>query len=135
MSRSSAHSNVAPGWSASNVKVAPVLSVCRAGVVRSVVSGGGVTLQLRLAGVRSTLPAASMARTRSWCTPTDRSVYWTGELHELKATPSREHSNVELASLEENARVACVLPVSVGGPESIVVCGAVVSGGGWMVQE
>ena len=98
-----------------------------------VVSGGGVTLQLRLAGVRSTLPAASMARTRSWWLPTDRAVYVTGETHVLKAEPSSEHWKVAPASLE-NVSVACVLPVSAGGPVSIAVFGAVVSGGGTTVQ-
>src|SRR5918992_4149196 len=72
MGSSSAHSKLAPGWFASKVNFALVLSVCALGPDRIVVSGAGVTLQLRLAGVGSTLPAASVARTRSWCTPTDR---------------------------------------------------------------
>src|SRR5918997_1759085 len=125
MSWSSAHSNVAPGWSAWKVKVALVLSVSGAGPDRIVVSGGGVTLQLRLAGVRSALPAASLARTRSWCTPTGRSEYRAGEVQALNAAPSSEHSNVEPASLAEKVSSAEVLAVSAGGPEAIVVSAGV----------
>src|ERR671914_2872921 len=128
MSWSSAHSNLAPGWFASKVNFALVLSVCALGPDRIVVSGAGVTLQLRLAGVRSTLPAASIARTRSWCTPTARPVSSSGETHALYDAPSSEHWKVEPLSLEENAIVAFGLAVSALGPESIVVCGAVVSG-------
>ena len=64
-SLSSEHSNVAPGWFASKVNVAEVLSVSASGPVRIVDSGGGVTRQLRTAGVASALPAASRAMTRS----------------------------------------------------------------------
>src|SRR5687767_12034227 len=133
-SLSSEHSNVVPAWLAWKVNVADVLSVSSAGPVRIVVSGAGVTCQLRTAGVRSRLPAASIARTRSWCTPTARPVSWSGETHALYDAPSSEHWKVELASLEENAIVAFGLAVSALGPESIVVCGAVVSGGAWTVQ-
>src|ERR671914_1365927 len=90
--------------------------------------------QLYSAGVGSTLPAASVARTRSWCTPTDRPVSCSGETHELYDPPSSEHWNVEPVSLEENVSVAFGLAVSGFGPESIVVFGAVVSGSAWIVQ-
>jgi hypothetical protein len=129
MSWSSAHSNVASAWSASNVNAALVLSVSSSGPVRMVVSGGGVTVQLTLDGVRSRLRAASMARTRSWWTPTDISVSSSGVRHALKAAPSSEHSKVEPVSLAEKVMVAAVLAVSAGGPESMVVCGGVVSAG------
>jgi hypothetical protein len=134
MSWSSAHSNVAPAWSASNVNVALVLSVGSTGDVRIVVSGGGVTRQLRLAGVRSTLFAASRARTRNWWTPTDRSLSSAGEVQVLYVAPSSEHSKVTPASLDENVRLALVLAVSASGPVRIVVSGAVVSGGGSTTQ-
>src|SRR5918992_3377409 len=135
MSWSSAHSKVASAWFALNVKVALVLSVSASGPVRIVLSGGGVILQLRLAGVRSTLPAASLARTRNWCTPTARLAYWAGEAQVLNAAPSSEHSNLRsaagvLASLPENVSVADLTAVSAGGPVSTVVSGGVVSGGG-----
>jgi hypothetical protein len=125
---------------AEKVKVTSGLSVWNSGPMSGttesiVVSGGGVTLQLWLAGLRSTLPAASLARTRSWCTPTASPVYSGGDGQVPKVPPSREHSKVEPVSLDENVKVASVLPVSAGGPESIVVCGAVVSGGGSIVQE
>ena len=42
---SSAHSNVTPSWSEEKAKVAVVLSVGSDGQTRSVVSGGGVTVQ------------------------------------------------------------------------------------------
>src|SRR5688500_11254817 len=78
-------------------------------------------------------PVASKARTRNWCTPTPRSVYGIGERHVLKEPPSSEHWNVEPSSVDENAKLALVLAVSAGGPDngSIVVSGAVVSGGAW----
>ena len=133
-SLSSEHSNVAPGWFASKVNVADVLSVSSAGNVRIVDSGAGVTRQLWTAGVGSTLPAASRAMTRSWCTPTARFVSWSGDAHALKDAPSSEHWKVEPVSFEENVIVALVLAVSGFGPLSIVVSGAVVSGGAWIVQ-
>jgi hypothetical protein len=133
-SLSSEHSNVAPAWFAWKVNVADVSPVSSAGPVRIVVSGGGVTCQLRNAGVESTLPLASIARTRSWCTPTDTSFSVSGETHKLNDPPSTEHWNVEPASLEENVNVAFGLAVSAFGPVSIVVFGAVVSGGAWIVQ-
>src|ERR671915_562992 len=88
------NSNVAPGWFAWKVNVAEVLSVSRSGPLRIVVSGGGVTRQLWTAGVPSMLPAASIARTRSWCTPTARSMSCSGEVHELYDAPSSEHWKV-----------------------------------------
>jgi hypothetical protein len=133
-SLSSAHSNVAPVWFASKVNVADVLSISAAGNVRIVDSGGGVTRQLWTAGVGSTLPAASRAMTRSWCTPTARPVSCSGEVHELNEAPSTEHWNVEPGSFETKVSVALVLAVSAAGPLSIVVSGAVVSGGAWIVQ-
>jgi hypothetical protein len=53
-------------------------------------------------------------------------------VHGTKAPVSREHWNVELASLDENVNVALVLAVVPLGPELMVVFGAVVSA--WMVQ-
>jgi hypothetical protein len=58
------HSNVAPASSEEKAKVAEALFVRDAGFVSMVVFGAPVsTLQVRLAGVLSALPAASFART------------------------------------------------------------------------
>src|SRR5918992_1006971 len=132
---SNAHSNVAPARLEVNSSVALEASVGSAGPEVIVVSGAGRTVHVWLAGVWSTLPAASLARTRKLCTPADRSVSWTGELHELNDSPSTAHSKLEPASLDENTRVALVLSESEGAEsELIVVSGAVVSGGAWTVQ-
>src|ERR671919_660695 len=80
------------------------------------------------------LPSAPIERTSSECSPIPRPVSWSGETHELKEPPSSEHWNVEPVSLEENVNVAFGLAVSGFGPVSIVVCGAVVSGGATIVQ-
>jgi hypothetical protein len=45
----------------------------------------------------------------------------------VKAAPSSEHWKLEPASLEENVKLALVLLVTAGGPESIAVCGALES--------
>ena len=56
-------------------------------------------------------------------------------MHGAKAEPSSAHANVELGSLDEKLKVALVLVVVAGGaPLPIVVCGGVVSDGGWIVQ-
>jgi hypothetical protein len=51
-----------------------------------------------------------------------------------KAAPSSLHSKLEPDSLDENVKLALVLVVVAGGALPIVVSGAVVSGGGWIVQ-
>jgi hypothetical protein len=88
----------------------------------------GVTLQVRDAGVWSTFPEESIARTRTSCEPTVKPVYWCGDAQPVHVPPSREHWKLEPASLEENVNVALVLEVEPDGPVSIVVSGAVVSG-------
>jgi hypothetical protein len=40
---------------------------------------------------------------------TFRDVYCFGDVHEVNATPSSEHSNVEPCSFDENSNVALVL--------------------------
>jgi hypothetical protein len=56
-------------------------------------------------------------------------VYSFGELQAVNGALSSEHSNVESCSFAENLKLALVLTVVASGPESTVVCGAVVSGG------
>jgi hypothetical protein len=60
----------------------------------------------------------------------DNPEYAFGELQELKLPPSRRHSNVDPASLEEKVKDALVLVVVPDGPSTIVVSGGVVSAGG-----
>src|ERR687895_349980 len=121
------NANVGPGWFAWKVNVAELMSVSAAGKVRIVDSGGGVTCQLRTAGVVSMLPATSIARTRSWCTPTAKSMSCNGEMHALNAAPSSEQRKVAPSSLEENTKLALVNCVIVGGVALMVVSGDVVS--------
>ena len=50
-----------------------------------VVSGGVVsTVQVRLAGLGSVLPAGSVARTVNVCEPSARPLYVWGEVHAVK---------------------------------------------------
>jgi hypothetical protein len=70
--------NVEPGSLAEKVKLAVVSAVVSAGPESIVVSGGVVslarTVQVYEAGVGSTLPASSSARTSKVCDPTARSA-------------------------------------------------------------
>jgi hypothetical protein len=54
-------------------------------------------------------------------------VYCFGEVQAANAAPSSEHSNVASCSLAEKEMLASTLPVTAGGPRSIVVWGAVSS--------
>jgi hypothetical protein len=94
-------------------------TACTVGAVRS-------TAHVRLAGVGSTFPAASRARTWNVCAP-PVTVYVFGVVHEANVPLSSEHSNVADASSAENVKVAVVEEVVPVGPESIVVSGAPVS--------
>jgi hypothetical protein len=96
--------------------------------------GGAWIVQEWVAGVASVFPAASLARTLNWCVPTASPVRSRGDVHAANGALSSEHSKVEPDSLEENVKLALVLVVVAAGPEPIVVSGAVVSGGGWIVQ-
>jgi hypothetical protein len=86
------------------------------------------------AGSSSTLPAASIARTRSVWSPTASSVNVTREGQGENGAPSSEHSYVVPSSLAEKRNVALVLVVRAGGASVIVVSGGVVSPGPWTVQ-
>ena len=89
-----------------------------------------VIVQVWLAGVASVLPAGSVALASNVCSPVDNPEYAFGELQELKLPPSRRHSNVDPASLEEKVKEALVLVVVPDGPSPIVVSGGVLSAGG-----
>ena len=98
------------------------------GPLTIVVSGGVVsTVQAYVAGVGSTLPAASTARTASVWLPWPSPVYVTGSVHATNGPPSRLHSYVTGLSFEEKSNVAVVEFVAAGGPLTIVVSGGVPS--------
>jgi hypothetical protein len=61
-------------------------------------------------------------------------VYCRGELHAANVAPSSEHWNVEPGSLAENVKVAVVEFVLALGPDSMIVCGGVVSTAASTVQ-
>src|SRR5688572_18908431 len=86
------------------------------------------------AGSSSTLPAASIACTRSVWSPSASSVYVTRDGQGENGDPSSEHSNVVPSSLAEKRNVALVLVVVAGGASVIAVSGGVVSPGAWTVQ-
>src|SRR5688572_19393782 len=75
------------------------------------VSGSGPIVQRWTAGVGSTLPDVSTARTRSTCEPGSRSRNWPSPGHELNVGPSRAHSNVANPSFELNTKTAFGLSV------------------------
>jgi hypothetical protein len=85
------------------------------------------TFQVRLAGLWSVFPAASVARTLKVWDLLASPVYRVGEEQALKAAPSREHSKVELGSVEENVKRASLVFTVPDGPELMTVSGGVVS--------
>ena len=98
-----------------------------------VVSGAAVsTVNDRDAGVASTLPAASVARTRNVYAPSASEPRMRGDVHGPNVPtaapgPSRRHSNVEPASELVNVNVAVLTLIGPVGPPVIVVSGAAVS--------
>ena len=124
---SSEHSNDEPGSPEEKRKVASVAWVGEGGPESIVESGAVVsTTQVRRAGVGSTFPAASRARTSNACCPSARPLYAAGEAQLANAAPSREHSNPATASLAANSNVAAVAATVPCGPATIVVSGGVV---------
>ncbi|XSF08636.1 hypothetical protein VZP55_30365 [Myxococcus faecalis] len=125
---SSAHSYVTPLSLESKSNVASVEAVVPDGPLTMVVSGATVsTVHVRVAGVPSTLPALSRARTASVWLPWDRLLNVAGEVHAANVPPSRLHSKSAGVSVEVKANVALfefVVPV---GPEVMLVSGATVS--------
>src|ERR687895_580307 len=104
-----------------------VLVVVAGGAVVMVVCGAAVsTVIVRLAGLVSVLPAASVARTSNVCAPPENAPVVCGEVQAAKAAASTRHWKPAPASLE-NPKVGVESLVSPVGPESIVVCGAAVS--------
>ena len=123
------HSKVEPGSVELKVKVGVVLFDGSAGAESIVVLGAVRSIvQVKLAGVPSVLPAGSVARTSKVCVASaeDRRIV-CGLEHDVQLPPSMRHSKLEPASFELKANVGVVSLDGLGGVESIVVCGAVVS--------
>ena len=66
--------NVEPNWVDVKLKLADVVVTVPEGPAVMDVSGGVTTVQLWLAGVASTLPTVSVARTWKVCTPAANAV-------------------------------------------------------------
>src|SRR5687767_6849682 len=106
------------------------------GVFADVIS----TVNWWLAGVWSTFSNRSIALTSKVCDPSVRSWITCGELHDSNRPPSRAHSYRSSstgvrASVPLNVKVTSLLAVDSRVKESIVVSGAVVSGGAATVQS
>ena len=123
--RSSEHSKVEPGWSDENVKPAVRVVMSDSGPVSIVVSGRATMLQAYVAGDASALPVTSIARTLNSWSPSGRPEYWIAESHGAQSPSSSAHSNVVPDSDAVNVKFASGLPVTAGGPNVIVVSGAV----------
>ena len=87
-------------------------------------SGSGTTVQARLAGVVSTLPALSVAKTSKLYSPGARSEISSGELQPANGSPLNEHWKSASSSSAVKKNVAVLLGVVPVGPPSIVVSGA-----------
>ena len=87
----------------------------------------GSTIQLRMAGVGSTLPVASRARTANSCRPVRRPGYDRGEMQGCQAEKSSEQSKTAAGSVEEKVSSARCERVCGGGPDPIVVSGTLLS--------
>src|ERR687896_1464121 len=80
-----------------------------------------------MAGEGSTLPAASLARTRNMLSPPGMLLYVFGEVQGAYAAWSSEHSKVTPASVAAKLKLAFVLVLSTGGAEVMNVSGGVPS--------
>ena len=113
-------------------KLAEELLLKAGGLIVSAVSGGVVSgsvvssVKVRLAGVASVLPAASVARTEKVCGPSVSVAVVCGELHAVKASLSTRHSKLAPGS-DEKSNVGVASRVNPVGPASIVVSGGIVS--------
>src|SRR5690348_5510770 len=89
---------------------------------KTIVVLGGVasTCQIRSAGPASTLPKASVARTRKACGPSGRLLSATGLEQPANAAPSRLHSN-PAASSAPKSNVAALVLTRPTGPDVIAL--------------
>ncbi len=122
------HSKLEPVSLEENANVAEFVVIVPVGPESIVVFGAAVsTVKVREAGVGSTLPAVSRARTSNVCAPCARFVYACGDVHGANAALSRRHSNVEPGLVEVNANDGDALLVAPVGPLVIAVSGNEVS--------
>jgi len=122
-------STVAPASAEPESVNEPVL-LCVPSTGASIVGAAGAVVSIvhvRLAGVGSTLPAASVALTRKLCGPSERPEYVNGDEQPENAAPSRLQAKLEPLSLEVNVKVALVTFVGFAGADPILVSGALVS--------
>jgi hypothetical protein len=129
------HSKLEPDSVELKEKLAPVELVVPEGpelieVSGGVVSGGGdsaigSTAQVSLAGVGSTLPSASVARTEKLCDPKLKPEYAFGDPHERHLEASSLHWKVEPDSVAMKPKLAEVTVVGDGGAAVISVSGGV----------
>ncbi len=99
-----------------NVNVGAATLVAPLGPLSITVSGAAVsTVKVRVAGVGSMLPAASIARTENVCSPSGSVPSACGDVHGANAAPSSLHSKVEFGSLEENVYGLDVDVIDVSG--------------------
>jgi hypothetical protein len=85
-----------------------------------------LTFHVRLAGVASTLPAASFARTLRVWRP-GLTLILSGDEQGRNRPRSSLQANVAPRSVERNVNLAFFLLVFLGGPATILVFGAVAS--------
>src|SRR5205809_830149 len=104
-----------------------VVQLLKSPLSKPSVKATGSTVQVRLAGVASTLPAGSVAWTWKVCGPSPRPLRPAGEVHAARAPPSSPHRNVVPASFDEKEKVAAASLTSGFGPALIVVCGGLLS--------
>ena len=127
---SSRHSNVAPDSLALKATVALDPGDRTGGDESIVVFGADVsTVNERVAGEASVLPAASVARTDTLWAPLASAVVVHGLVQLAHEPVSTRHWNVDPLSLDVNANVGVVSLVGPVGPEPIVVSGATLSVG------
>src|SRR5206468_696427 len=88
--------------------------------------GGTAAVHVRVAGVASTFPDASTARTENLWEPDARPVCACGDEQVAKAAPSRLQAKVDPLSLDAKANETD-WPDIPDGPDVIVVSGGVVS--------
>jgi hypothetical protein len=124
---SSEHSNVEPGSFDEKLNDALVLDVVAGGAAVIVVCGA--VLSTVIAAGRAAVSVARRvggARTSKVWAPSANAAVVCGELQTAKAPVSTRHWKLAPGSLE-NPNVGVESFVGPAGPESIVVCGAVVS--------
>src|SRR4051794_41914690 len=86
------------------------------------------TVQVRVAGVPSGLPAASTARTANVCVPLARFAYVAGLAHACQAPLSSEHSKrAPSVDVKVNVARGLLTGLDEAGPAVSCVCGRLVS--------